>query len=1077
MTDAEVGGIKGFLSLDDTAWDRTIAKAKRDIRQLGTMDADVNIDANTARAEERIAALHAAVRALDAESATIDVKVIERAGGGGSAATRAAADAQSQLTAAQEKAAVASMKADLAQQRLTEAEEKGGAAASELMAKRIALAEAQNRESAAVDRATGLTRQLNEARTREAAVSAAASAGETELAAATRQSGAAAESSGQSYSSYSSRMGLLVGVVGTLLTTAGPLAGAAVGIGGALLGMGAAGVTSFLGIKNAIEDNTVAGEQYSAGLRQLKGDLDALAATSAGAMLEHFQDAQQIVHADMPSLRSQIAGLTDDLGAAGTAVLGGLVKGFQIANPLMRQGSGLVVDLATGFERWASGNGLATFAAEASHDLPIVVRSLGSLTSGAVALFGAFRPVGLVVLQVADGIGQVLQVASQAGPALPILATGALAAWAGFKAWEGIKSVTSGAQAGITVLSASMDALMGATTRTTAVTAGQAAAQTLVAATAPAAAAGELAVAEGAAAMNATMAANPIGLVIGLLSALAAITLVAANATETNTAATTDYTSALEQDGNAIGAHTAKMAAKALQDAKVVSTAKQYGLTLTDLTKSVTGNADAQDRVNGVIDSQIKKYDEQARAARMGSTGQSAAAKIAGEHADGLRALKSELDKQTDAVSRQRKAQDEANSASSAATDAIKSNASAYGMSTSAYQTASEAAEKQAASVRESTREMQLASDAAGLLTNALTLLNGGALSVAQAQTGVASAVNQVVDSFKENGKAIEGNSAAAVANQQAVQGQVQAAQQMAEAQAKATGSTSAGVEAYKQSKAAIEDALRAQGALTPEVQAYIDKLYDVGNLKVKPTKLEVDKQQADSSITELKTYIDSIPGSHTTRADALIDQAQRNIDSMKANLSSVPPQKQTEMRAAIAEAQANLDAIKGSIASIPVSKTVTITTRNVQITEAIQSGAAPGAAKAAYNAHGGTAGVDGIRTQRFADGGTSGGSVWGLAGSSFSDSIPTWLSIGEEVVNAQAMSYPGARSAVKAINSNPAAAMQAITEKATAAPVAVTVVNKTGLSTLDDLIELHIEQNGRKRKLTLGAGRQAGGI
>ncbi len=76
-----------------------------------------------------IAALHAAVRALDAESATIDVKVIERAGGGGSAATRAAADAQSQLTAAQEKAAVASLKATSAQQRLTEAEEKGGAAA------------------------------------------------------------------------------------------------------------------------------------------------------------------------------------------------------------------------------------------------------------------------------------------------------------------------------------------------------------------------------------------------------------------------------------------------------------------------------------------------------------------------------------------------------------------------------------------------------------------------------------------------------------------------------------------------------------------------------------------------------------------------------------------------------------------------------------------------------------------------------------------------------------------------------------------------------------------------------------
>lgn len=1076
MTDTEVGGIKGFLSLDDTAWDRTIAKAKRDIRQLGTMDADVSIDANTARAEQRIATLHAAVRALDAESATIDVKVIERAGGGGSVATRAAADAQSQLTAAQEKAAVASMKADLAQQRLTEAEEKGGAAASELMAKRIALAEAQNRESAAVDRATGLTRQLNEARAREAAASAAAAAGETEVAAATRQAGAAAESSGQSYSSYSSRMGLLVGVIGTLLTTAGPLAGATVAVGGALLGMGVAGVTSFLGIKNAIEDNTVAGEQYSAGLRQLKGDLDGLAATSAGAMLEHFQDAQQIIHADMPSLRSQITGLTDDLGAAGTAVLGGLVKGFQIANPLMRQGSGLVVDLATGFERWASGNGLATFAAEASHDLPIVVRSLGSLTSGAVAMFGAFRPVGLVVLQVADGIGQMLQVASQAGPALPILATGALAAWAGFKAWEGIKSVTSGAQAGITVLSASMDALMGATTRTTAVTAGQAAAQTAVAATAPAAAAGELAVAEGAAAMNATMAANPIGLVIGLLSALAAITLVAANATETNTAATTDYTSALEQDGNAIGAHTAKMAAKALQDAKVVGTAKQYGLTLTDLTKSVTGNADAQDRVNGVIDTQIKKYDEQARAARMGSNGQSAAAKIAGEHADGLRALRSELDKQTDALARNAKDQQESNDASLGATDAIKSNASAYGMSTSAYQTASEAAEKQAASTRESTREMQLASDAAGLLTNALTLLNGGSASVMQAQTGVASAVNQVVDSFKENGTAIDGNTAAAVANQQALQSQKSAAEQLANAQATATGSTQAGVDAYKQQKAALEESLRAQGALTPAVQDYINRLYDVGNLKVKPTKLEIDKAAADSALDALKVHIASVPDTHDTKTDALIGDAQAKLDSLKGSIANVPAEKRTEMRAAIAEAQANLDAIKTSIANIPTQKTITITTNRVNVGDG-SAGNGLGVMKVAGNAHGGTAGVDGIRTQRFADGGTSGGSVWGLAGSFFGDKIPTWLSPGEEVVQAQAMAFPGTRDVVKAINSRPEQTMAAIMSGRQAeSSVKVVVENKTGV-TLSDLIDIRIEQEGRRRKAKISAGKQGGGL
>ncbi|MGN8049545.1 hypothetical protein ACTJKO_07610 [Curtobacterium sp. 22159] len=1017
MSDTEVGGIKGFLSLDDTAWDRTIAKAKQDVRELKGMNADVRVSADTDRAEERIAMLSAAVRALDAESATIDVKVVERAGGGSSAATRTAADAQQQLNDAQEKAALASMKADLAQQRLNEAEEKGTKAASELMARRIALAEAQNRESAAVERAVALTKQLNDAHAREAATAAAAAGGESELAAATSRSGAAAESSGKSYEAASSRTGLLVSGIVALIATMQPLAGATVAVGGALVGMGAAGALAVYGVVNAMKQGTDAGQVYRSGLQSLKGDLDSLGATSAGAMLDDFQRAERTITGDMPALRGQVVGFADSLGEAGNALLTGVVKGFQVANPLMEQGERLIVRVATGFQSWASGNGLATFASEASHDLPIVVDGVGNLASGAVALLGALRPVGLVVVEVAGGIGQIAQVAAMAGPVLPALAAGAGAAWLGFKVWDGAKAVASGVQAGVTAMSASMDALMGASTRTAAATAGQAAAQAAVAATAPAAAAGEAAVAEGAVAMNTAMAANPVGLVIGLLAGLAAVTLVAMNATKENTAATADYSSALQQDGDAIGQYTTKQIAQQLQQAKVIATAKQYGLTLSDLTKSVSGNAEAQDKVSSVLDTQIKKYEEQARAARLGSTGESAASKIAGEHVDALKKLQSEIDGQTKAVARQKQQQEAANSASTAATDAIKSNAGAFGMTTGAYQKATEAAKKQADSIREATQAMQLENDAAGLLTNALTLMNGGALSVAQAQTGVASATNQAVQSFKDNKNAIDGSSAAAVANQQAIQSQVQAAQQMAEAQAKATGSTQAGVAAYQQSKTALEAALRAQGNLTPAVQAYIDKLYDVSNLKVQPTKLDIDKAAADAGLEELKKHIASVPKTHDTKTDALISDAQAKLNALKGDIASVPPNKQTELRAAIATAQANLNAIKSSIASIPTSKTITITTNHVNVADGSPGN---GAGVMLAKAHGGT-------IQSFAGGGTSGGSVWGSKGSSFSDSMLTRLSIGEEVASAQAMSYPGARPIVKAINANPAAVVSAI--------------------------------------------------
>jgi hypothetical protein len=1104
MSDTEVGGIKGFLSLDDTAWDRTIAKVKGDVRELASMDANVKVNADTARAEERIAVLRTAVRALGAESVTVDVKVVERATGSGAgaqavaaaaAAERALQDAQEQATAATARAAL--VEAELTSTRglaaqadravanaeveLARARQQGTVSATELAAAQDALAVADRALVESADAARAAETRLAASEAEAAAAAQANAAAQEDAAVATRALSQSTDETGASFQTGSSRVGLMATGITALISTVGPLTGTLVAAGGAALGMGAAGVLAVFGIKNAMDDGTIAGQAYSQGLSTLRADLDSLAATSAGAMLDDFQQAERTITGDLPALRGQVVGFTDSLGKAGNSILTGLVKGFQVANPLMEQGQQLIVRVADGFERWASGNGLATFAAEAGHDLPIVVRGVGDLASGAVALLGSLRPVGLAAIQFAGGIGEIASFASKAGPLLPILGSGAAAAWLGFKAWEGIKAITSGAQAGLTVMMASMDALNGVSSRSAAATAGQAAAQAAVAATAPAAAAGEAAVAEGAAAVSTAMAANPIGLVVGLLAGLAAITLVAANATKTNTAATTDYTSALQQDGDAIGEHTAKQAAKALQDAKVLSTAKEYGFTLTDLTKSVTGNKDATAQINDVLDQQEAKLRKSAEAQAQAGGAYAGATGSASKQLDKLRALRKELDEQTKAVTKQKGQQDAANSASDAATNAIKSNAAAYGMSTSAYKTATEAAKKQTQSTNDSTRAMQIASDAAGLLSNALTLLNGGALSVAQAQTGVADAVNQAKQAFTDNGKAIDGNSAAAVANQQAIQSQVQSAQQMADAQAKATGSTTAGVEAYKQSKTALEDALRAQGSLTPAVQAYIDKLYDVDNLKVKPTKLEVDKTAADSALDLLKAHIASVPDTHDTKADALIADAQAKLDALKTDIANVPPNKQTEMRAAIATAQANLDSLKASIANIPTTKTITITTNHVSVGDGtagnglgvmVNNGKAHGGTIG--RAHGGTIASDAaLGMQRFATGGTSGGSVWGSQGSAFSDSMLTRLSIGEEVANAQAMSFPGARAVVKAINANPANAMQAIAQRDTSGgPITVTVLNKTGMS-LSDLIDIKVERAAQRQATSLKAGRR----
>jgi hypothetical protein len=185
--------------------------------------------------------------------------------------------------------------------------------------------------------------------------------------------------------------------------------------------------------------------------------------------------------------------------------------------------------------------------------------------------------------------------------------------------------------------------------------------------------------------------------------------------------------------------------------------------------------------------------------------------------------------------------------------------AASYGMSLPAYLTATATQKSAADQLTATTQAMQLQNDAAGLLTNAITILNGGALSLAQAQTGQAAALNATTAAFTKNGEAIDGGTAAAVANQQALQQKVAADQQAAEATAKATGSTAAGTQAYMDSKAALEQALKAQDDLTPAVQAYIDKLYDVANLKVPPTKLEVDNAQALEAIAQVNASLASV--------------------------------------------------------------------------------------------------------------------------------------------------------------------------------------------------------------------------
>ena len=245
----------------------------------------------------------------------------------------------------------------------------------------------------------------------------------------------------------------------------------------------------------------------------------------------------------------------------------------------------------------------------------------------------------------------------------------------------------------------------------------------------------------------------------------------------------------------------------------------------------------------------------------------------------------------------------------------------------------------------------------------------------------------------------------------------------MAEAQAKATGSTVAGTKSLQASKAELEQQF-------PTLKTYIDQIFSIPPTKA--TKLDLQNAAAAAALT-----------------------------AYKASLASTPREINTSITVSgIAAAASQIAAISGELNNI-----------NTNADDAARKvhGISAGAETAPGKAHGGPI------KQHFAMGGTSGGSVWGSAGSATSDSIVTALSVGETVTDAYASSYPGVAPLLSAINADPKGTMSALGQsRAAMPPVVVQVTNKSGVA-IEDLIEMKIQRHDHDLAVILSAGRQNG--
>lgn len=610
-----------------------------------------------------------------------------------------------------------------------------------------------------------------------------------------------------------SRMGLIVAAVAALIPMLAPLTGYATGVAGALAGMGAAGVLAILGIKNAMADGTAMGNTYSAGLQVLLGDLHQLEQTAASGVLNGFTTAVDTINSAMPELNREIGLFSTQLGITGNLVLNGVVTAFRILNPLFLAAGVYVEQLAAGFQSWTSDGGLQKFATMAMQDFPVVVQTLGSLAAAILNIINAFEPLGVASLNLLTVLGNVVSfLTTILGPAFAPVVLGATAAFVAFKQWQAIGPIIEQVAWKLGALGVAADA-----------------------------------------------AAGPMGWVIGGVGLLAAALTMGLSATQQSTAAQEAYSAALQSSHGAIDQSIRDQVAQQLSTAGVLETAKQYHLALSTVTDAALGNADAQRKVTDAVN----KYGTEQRTATAAQyeSGQSTT-----ELTAKARELLSAVTDQHSALQQQIKVYNDlaaAQGASSVNTGAElhaqQALAAQYGMSVPAFIAAKGAQQQNAAAALATTQQLQMENDAATLLTNAFTLLDGGTLTLMQAQTGAAAAGNTLLDSFKQNGLAIDGNTAKAVANQQAIEAKAQADQQAAEAIAKSTGSTEAGTKAFADSKTALEQELKAQGDLTPAVQAYIDKLYAIPT--VVKTKAELDAAAAQAAADKLAGTLNALNG------------------------------------------------------------------------------------------------------------------------------------------------------------------------------------------------------------------------
>lgn len=456
------------------------------------------------------------------------------------------------------------------------------------------------------------------------------------------------------------------------------------------------------------------------------------------------------------------------------------------------------------------------------------------------------------------------------------------------------------------------------------------------------------------------------------------------------------------------------------------------GVSQAELVNAVTGTSSAYDAARQQLDVYAETAKNAALASgRFGASNQQVQSSVDAANAKVNEAKKHLAELRDNYVTARDKAADYVKSQGDAAlaadiqNDKLPQLAKNVGLQTDAYAAARLAIDQAAASQKQQTDQMILAGDAAGLLKQKLDGLLGTNLSLAQSQTALQQSVNSTVKTLKDNKDAIKGTTDAALADQAAIQSNVQSARDHALAVAQSTHSQLAAVDAYKQSRDNLLKTLDAQHLLTPAVQDYINKLYDVNNLKIPAKELTAKADKAYAEIKNLQARIDGVKQGKVPGLKADSAQGKAVIAAMQNQINSIKQGKPTELKANQAQARTTIIALQNYINSIKQNKVPGLKANSAAANQTIRD---------LQNQINGLRGKTLPITLTVSDqrllamlnvntgnlkraAGSAfyqGGSVGGPGGI---DQVPIWATAGEFVVNRQAAARH--RSLLEAINGN----------------------------------------------------------